>query len=76
MDHCMLGFLENGAVETNNNSNLRIQFLKEEHAQMARDVLAVDKELKEHEIQRTLSVDGNFLIGYINVHCAHLLLTV
>lgn len=47
-------------------STLRIPFKSAEHADIARRVILVDRELNGHLVERTIIVEGNTLIAYAN----------
>jgi EKC/KEOPS complex subunit PCC1/LAGE3 len=44
---------------------VRVPFLSEEHAQIARDVIDVDRELQPHAVERSLRLEGNILVAYV-----------
>ena len=47
------------------NSTVTIPFLSEEHAQIVKQVLDVDRELQPHAVKRVLEVHGNNLIAFV-----------
>jgi len=46
-------------------STVTIPFLSEEHAQIVKQVLDVDRELQPHAVKRVLEVQGNNLIAFV-----------
>lgn len=46
-------------------STLRIPFKSAEHADIARRVILVDRELNGHLVERSILVDGNNLVAYV-----------
>ena len=46
-------------------STVTIPFLSEEHAQIVKQVLDVDRELQPHAVKRVLEVQGNDLVAFV-----------
>ncbi len=47
---------------------MRIPFASEKHANIAKQVIDVDRELQPNVVKRTLAVEGNELVAYEIVH--------
>lgn len=43
---------------------MTIPLLSEDHAQIVKQVLDVDRELQPHAVKRVLEVQGNNLVGF------------
>lgn len=46
-------------------STMRIPFASEKHANIAKQVIDVDRELQPEVVKRTLTVEGNTLVAYV-----------
>ena len=59
-------FLDGACTQTELQTRaLRIPFRSEAHAQIAQQVISVDKELQQQAVKRTLEVQGNILVVYV-----------
>jgi hypothetical protein len=44
---------------------LKIPFASEKHALIAKQTIEVDPELQPHAVKRTIEVEGNILVAYV-----------
>lgn len=47
-------------------SSVKIPFASEKHALIAKQTIEVDSELQPHAVKRTIEIEGNILVGYVD----------
>jgi EKC/KEOPS complex subunit PCC1/LAGE3 len=52
-----------------------VPFISSDHANIAKDVIGVDKELQGHAVKREMVVEGDELVAYVQHHMTPLCLS-